>query len=62
MRFDVNARTEGDYAVIQTEGYLNGPTGEKLAEKAKDLIHQGYNKLVLNLGQTRLINSIGISI
>ena len=60
--FNVNTRTEDGYAVIQTDGYLNGPTAEKLAETAKDLMNQGYSTLVINLERTRLVNSIGISI
>ncbi len=60
--FNVNVRTEASYAVIQTDGYLNGPMGEKLAEAAKELMRKGYNKLVINLEKTRLINSIGVSI
>ena len=60
--FNVNARTEDGYVVIQTDGYLNGPTGEKLAETAKNLMNQGYSKFVINLERTRLVNSIGISI
>ena len=60
--FNVNTRTEDGYAVIQTDGYLNGPTAEKLAETAKDLMSQGYSTLVINLERTRLVNSIGISI
>ena len=60
--FNVNTRTEDSYAVIETAGYLNGPTGEQLAETAKDLMNQGYSTLVINLEKTRLVNSIGISI
>ena len=60
--FNVDVRTEDSYAVIQTDGYLNGPTGENLAEAAKALMRRGYSKLVINLQKTRLINSIGISI
>ncbi len=60
--FNVNTRTEDGYVVIQTDGYLNGPTAEKLAETAKDLMKQGYSAFVINLEKTRLINSIGISI
>ena len=60
--FNVSTRTEDGYAVIETDGYLNGPTGKKLAETAKDLMNQGYNTLVINLERTRLVNSIGISI
>ena len=60
--FNVNTRTEDGYAVIQTDGYLNGPTAERLAETAQDLMKQGYSTLVINLERTRLVNSIGISI
>ena len=60
--FNVSTRTEDGYAVIQTDGYLNGPTAEKLAETAKDLMNQGYSTFVINLERTRLVNSIGISI
>ena len=60
--FNVSTRIEDGYAVIETDGYLNGPTGEKLAETAKGLMNQGYNTLVINLERTRLVNSIGISI
>lgn len=60
--FNVSTRTEDGYAVIETDGYLNGPIGEKLAETAKDLMNQGYSTLVINLEKTRLVNSIGISI
>ena len=60
--FNVSTRIEDSYVVIQTDGYLNGPTGEKLAETAKDLMNQGYNNIVINLEKTRLVNSIGISI
>ena len=61
-KFDVQIREEDGYAVIQTEGYLNGPRGESLAETAKDLMQKGYTRFVINLAETRLINSIGISI
>jgi anti-anti-sigma factor len=61
-RFDVEVSDKSNYAIMKTEGYLNGPRGEKLAEAAKELIENGHTKLVINLEQTRLINSIGISI
>ena len=61
-KFDVQIREEDGYAVIQTEGYLNGPRGEDLADSAKNLMHKGYTRFVINLAKTKLINSIGISI
>ena len=38
------------------------PLGEKLSEKARELIQSGHTQLVINLEKTTLINSIGISI
>lgn len=61
-RFDVQVRFKDNSPVIHTEGYLNGPRGEELAEVAKELINKGNINLVINLENTRLINSIGISI
>ncbi|MCZ6678296.1 MAG: STAS domain-containing protein [Candidatus Poribacteria bacterium] len=60
--FNVDVHTEDGYVVIQTAGYLNDPTGEALAEAAKEVMADGYNKIVIDLEKTRLINSIGISI
>lgn len=61
-KFDIQIRDEQDYAVIETEGYLNDALGEALSEKAHGLIQGGHTKLVINLEKTALINSIGISI
>lgn len=59
---DILIREAQAHAVIETAGYLNDALGEKLAEKAKELIQNGYTQLVINLEKTTLINSIGISI
>jgi len=61
-KFDIHIRTEQEYAVIETAGYLNDALGEQLSEKARGLIQEGYTQLVINLEKTTLINSIGISI
>lgn len=61
-KFDINIRAEQQYAVLETEGYLNDALGEQLSQKAQDLIEKGYTQLVINLAKTALINSIGISI
>lgn len=49
-------------AVIYTEGYINNQGGEEIARLAYDLIAKGHDKLLLNLAQTKIVNSIGISI
>lgn len=49
-------------AVVYTEGYINNQGGEKIARQAYDLIDEGYKVLLLDLGGTKIVNSIGISI
>ena len=61
-KFDIQVRAEHEYAVLETAGYLNDALGEDLSKKAQELIEKGYTQLVINLEQTALINSIGISI
>ena len=61
-KFDIQIREGQKHAVIETAGYLNDALGEKLSEKARELIQNGHTQLVINLEKTTLINSIGISI
>ncbi len=61
-KFDIQIREGQEHAVIETAGYLNDALGEKLSEKARELIQNGHTQLVINLEKTTLINSIGISI
>src|SRR3954465_11378915 len=49
-------------AVIYTEGYVNNQGGEGIARVAYKLIDEGLRVLLLNLGGTKIVNSIGISI
>ena len=49
-------------AVIYTEGYINNQGGEEIARVAYKLIEEGFRVLLLNLGGTKIVNSIGISI
>jgi anti-anti-sigma factor len=49
-------------AVIYTEGYINNQGGEEIARTAYQLIDGGHKVLLLNLGGTKIVNSIGISI
>jgi anti-anti-sigma factor len=49
-------------AVIYTEGYINNQGGEEIAKVSYELLDQGYKVLLLNLGGTKIVNSIGISI
>ena len=50
------------YAVITTDGYINNAGGEEIARQANTLLDAGCRRLLLNLGRTKIVNSIGISI
>lgn len=54
--------SQGRYAVINTDGYVNNLAGEKIGEVANAMIAEGFTRLILNMEKSTVINSIGISI
>ena len=58
----LNVDRRDGLAVIYTEGYINNQGGEEIARAAYKLLDEGYKVLLLNLGGTKIVNSIGISI
>ena len=59
---NLTVERRSDLVVVYTEGYINNQGGEKIARQAYELIDEGYKVLLLNLGGTKIVNSIGISI
>jgi anti-anti-sigma factor len=49
-------------AVLYTKGYINNVGGEEIANRAYELVGDGVRTLLLNLRETKIVNSIGISI
>ena len=49
-------------AILYTRGYINNVGGEEIANQAYELIDGGVDTLLLNLRETKIVNSIGISI
>ena len=49
-------------AVLYTKGYINNIGGEEIATRAYELMDDGVRSLLLNLRETKIVNSIGISI
>jgi anti-anti-sigma factor len=49
-------------AVLYTKGYINNVGGEEIAVRAYELMDAGVRILLLNLRDTKIVNSIGISI
>jgi anti-anti-sigma factor len=53
---------EQNCLVVETSGYLNNLGGEKIAGECHRHIGQGVRNIIIDLQQTKMVNSIGISI
>ena len=53
---------KGNGAILYTKGYINNVGGEEIANRAYELMDAGVVTLLLNLRETKIVNSIGISI
>jgi len=60
LRVSVDRRPAG--AILFTKGYINNVGGEEIANRAYELMDDGVKTLLLNLKETKIVNSIGISI
>ena len=60
LRVAVERRPAG--AILYTKGYINNVGGEEIANRAYELMDDGVRLLLLNLRETKIVNSIGISI
>lgn len=62
MDFKLNSESFGTFAVVRSNGYINNLGGEKIAQECRTLMDSGVNDLILNLKDSKVVNSIGISI
>jgi len=60
LKLAVERRPNG--AVLYTKGYINNVGGEEIANRSYELLDEGVTILLLNLRETKIVNSIGISI
>ena len=60
LRVAVERRKNG--AILHTKGYINNVGGEEIANRAYELMDEGVRSLLLDLRETKIVNSIGISI
>jgi len=58
----ITVERRDDVAIFWTDGYINNQGGEEIARQAYTQLDSGARALVLDLGKTRIVNSIGISI
>ena len=61
LRLAVERRGQ-EGAILHTRGYINNVGGEEIASRAYELMDQGCRTLLLDLRETKIVNSIGISI
>jgi len=60
--FSFSTQQEGGRFVVRTRGYLSRSAGEQLEREIELLLGGGARNFVVNLRETDLINSVGISI
>ena len=60
--FSLSTSVNGDVVIIKTSGYLNNIGGEKIADACYKEIDNGKNLFLLDLGESKVVNSIGVSI
>ena len=60
--FSLTTKNEGAILIIETNGYLNNVGGEKIAEVCYENINSGTKNILLNLENSKVVNSIGVSI
>lgn len=59
--FSITSKVVKNHLVIETNGYINIHGGEAIAKVAFSHINLGIKKVILNLAQSKVINSVGIS-
>lgn len=58
----LSATIKNSIVIIATSGYINNIGGEKIAQECYKYIDDGISKIVLDLKDSKVVNSIGISI
>lgn len=52
----------GNVIIIKTSGYINNTGGELIAQECYKYIDEGFARFVFNLKDSKVVNSVGISI
>ena len=60
--FSLSTSVNGDVVIIKTSGYLNNIGGEKIADACYKEMDNGKNLFLLDLEESKVVNSIGVSI
>lgn len=61
-RFETKTKIDHGRAIVKVSGYLSGQGGEALEEEVGRLLAQGKRSIVIDFGETEMVNSVGVSI
>lgn len=59
--FELTSNMKNDVLVIKTKGYINNSGGEKIAQEFEGHYNNGVNKVLIDIEESNVVNSIGIS-
>ena len=59
--FKLTSEIRDDILVMHTQGYVNNEGGEKIAREFDKYFEKGLKKVIINLKESKVVNSIGIS-
>ncbi len=61
QQFSLTSEVRDDCLVIATSGYVNNVGGEAIAKEFDEYFQKGIKLVVINLAQSKVVNSIGMS-
>lgn len=61
QQFTLTSEIRGDCLILATSGYVNNVGGEQIAQEFARHFDGGTKKVVVNLAQSKVVNSIGMS-
>jgi anti-anti-sigma factor len=59
--FALTSELRGNRLIIATSGYVNNVGGEAIANEFEKHFQNNVKQVVINLGQSKVVNSIGMS-
>ncbi|HKI79179.1 MAG TPA: STAS domain-containing protein [Ignavibacteriaceae bacterium] len=59
--FKLSSENKENCIIINTEGYINNIGGQKIVDEFNKYKNNGINNYVINLQESKIVNSIGIS-
>jgi anti-sigma B factor antagonist len=61
-KFSLSVEEKNGIVILKTNGYINNVAGEQIADSCYKSIDEGKKKFLLDLENSSIVNSIGVSI